>query len=453
MTRQNILNDFLENILKESIEIFNESHLKTPLKQTQDKSYEFKNDLFNKETSSKKNDFREFFSRKGLKPKIEKIEDFSLAVDLISGYSNTKIYSKRGLDAINLLHTFIENYVESVNDFKFLESKYKNIFKSFIKFLNTDILQVHYFTPLFRLDFSSKYTQKDLGNIKLTKINKDTFKIIKESIVGTGSVPGTMRRLGYVLESVVPFQNDTDEEDLIAINRFQKFLISAHLFTDGDLKMGSIYKNFTPWMYNSSKILNMSDVTLGPKSSKLNSRSYLELKTFYNKFLDLNLNGKDWSFIQVALDRFSSSILRNNSIEKIVDLNVALECLFSSAGETSLKITNRVSLLYGSDELMQEKCWIFIKNIYKLRNDILHGRKDGALDIAEDIEELEKIVRLSIRKFLNISLNISKKELKSEKKLKSDQNVRDYILNELDLCLINRVRLENFSNISKGLFS
>ena len=31
MTRQNILDDFLENILKESIEIFNESHLKTPL--------------------------------------------------------------------------------------------------------------------------------------------------------------------------------------------------------------------------------------------------------------------------------------------------------------------------------------------------------------------------------------------------------------------------------------
>ena len=217
--------------------------------------------------------------------------------------------------------------------------------------------------------------------------------------------------------------------------------------------MGSIYKNFTPWMYNSSKILNMSDVTLGPKSSKLNSRSYLELKTFYNKFLDLNLNGKDWSFIQVALDRFSSSILRNNSIEKIVDLNVALECLFSSPGETSLKITNRVSLLYGSDELTQEECWIFIKNIYKLRNDILHGRKDSALDIAEDIEELEKIVRSSIRKFLNISLNISKKELKSEKKLKSDQTVRDYILNELDLCLINRIRLENFSNISKGSFS
>ena len=64
-----------------------------------------------------------------------------------------------------------------------------------------------------------------MGNIKLTKINKDTFKIIKESMAGTGSVPGTMRRLGYVLECVVPFQNNTDEEDDIAINRFQKFLI------------------------------------------------------------------------------------------------------------------------------------------------------------------------------------------------------------------------------------
>ena len=66
-----------------------------------------------------------------------------------------------------------------------------------------------------------------------------------------------------------------------------------------------------------------------------------------NTYISLNLVkfDKNWSFIKVAIDRFSSSILRNDPIDKIVDLNVALECLFSSAGETSLKITNRTSKL------------------------------------------------------------------------------------------------------------
>ena len=451
--REKNLKIFLEDIIKQSSVIFNDINLKNPLKQTKEEQFEFKNNFFNKSYISDKNNFREFFSRKEVKSQIENIEDFNFAVDIISGYSNTKIYSKRGLDAKNILDSFIENYFMSNNTFKFSKLKFEQFFKNFIKFLNSDILQVHYFTPLFKLDFPSTTRRKDLGDIVLTQIDEIKFKIIKDSMVGTGTVPGIIRRLSYVLETTVPFQDDANEEDMIANKRFEKFLHAAHLFTVGDLKTGPIYKNFTLWMGNSSKVLNSTEVTVGSRTVKLNSRSYKNLKTFYGNFSSLDLTSKDWDFIQVSLERFSSSILRDNPIDTIVDLNVALECMFSSPGETSLKIANRSALMYGSDESEQERCWIFIKNVYRLRNNILHGRKENDLDITKEIIELENIIRFSIRKFLNLSTNLSKKELKSQKKLDSGMTIRDYLLTELDLSLINRKRLDEFLKVSDGPFS
>lgn len=455
MTRETQLKNFLTYIVKDSLEKLNEINLKQPLNQKSEKCYEFKNDdnKFFRESIVKKNNFEEFFSRPMIKQEIEKINDFNDAVDIVSGYPNTKIFSKRGLSAEILVHSFIENYVKNADDFKFVDSIFKKTIKSFINFLDSEILQSHYFTPLFRLSFGSKNVEKELGEIKLVKINGDQFKIVKESMVGDNrGVSGELRKLSYVLEVSVDFKNNHKEEDEIANQKFDKFLKAVYLFNKGDLKIGPIYKNYSPWMNNASKILNNRDIVLGPNTLKLTSTSFNKLKTFYYEFCNVDLEKKDWSFIQVAIDRFSSNIIRNNLIDKIVDLNVALECLFSSAGETSLKISNRCAMMVGLDENDQELCWNFIKNTYKLRNDVLHGRKENDFDITHDVMELERIIRISIRKFLNISKNISKTQLKSEGKIKKDDTLRDYVLNELDLGLINRTRLESFSIQSSGPF-
>lgn len=455
MTRETQLKNFLTYIVKDSLEKLNEINLKQPLNQKSEKCYEFKNDdnKFFRESIVKKNNFEEFFSRPMIKQEIEKINDFNDAVDIVSGYPNTKIFSKRGLSAEILVHSFIENYVKNADDFKFVDSIFKKTIKSFINFLDSEILQSHYFTPLFRLSFGSKNVEKELGEIKLVKINGDQFKIVKDSLVGDNrGVSGELRKLSYVLEVSVDFKNNHKEEDEIANQKFDKFLKAVYLFNKGDLKIGPIYKNYSPWMNNASKILNNRDIVLGPNTLKLTSTSFNKLKTFYYEFCNVDLEKKDWSFIQVAIDRFSSNIIRNNLIDKIVDLNVALECLFSSAGETSLKISNRCAMMVGLDENDQELCWNFIKNTYKLRNDVLHGRKENDFDITHDVMELERIIRISIRKFLNISKNISKTQLKSEGKIKKDDTLRDYVLNELDLGLINRTRLESFSIQSSGPF-
>ena len=67
----------------------------------------------------------------------------------------------------------------------------------------------------------------------------------------------------------------------------------------------------------------------------------------------------------------------------------------------------------------------------------------------DQINELEEILRICIRKFLNFSENLSVTDLKKQGKL-SNQTVRDYILDELDRGLINREKLDNFLKNANG---
>ena len=88
-----------------------------------------------------------------------------------------------------------------------------------------------------------------------------------------------------------------------------------------------------------------------------------------------------------------------------------------------------------------------------MRNDILHGRKPKDQISGDDIEELEEIIRICIKKFLNFSENLSVKELKVQGKLSKGKEVRDYVLEELDVGLINRAKLEEFLRQSVGRFN
>ena len=55
--------------------------------------------------------------------------------------------------------------------------------------------------------------------------------------------------------------------------------------------------------------------------------------------------------------------------------------------------------------------------------------------------------------YLIILISLISFELKSQKKMDSGMTIRDYLLTELDLSLINRTRLDEFLKISDGPFS
>ena len=406
MTKEITLKSFCKDFLQEVLTDCNKISLENPVLKKQDTQFSFKNNLFDDESKILKKDYSEFFSRNNVIKLIKNNGNFTFILGVLATYNNIKkLYSERHIEVENLVFYFIENYVIETDEFSFDKVEFEKLFKKFVAFLDSDILEVYYFTPLYNFSHSDKHEKKNFDDIILKRITPNfQFKIIKESLVGKKmDTPGQMYKLGYVLETTVPFKNNLEKEDKLANNKFNNFLNTALLFQTGDLKIGSLYRNYTEWTSRSSRSSQFDNMQLGNRIFEVKKTGMSNLKKFYHEYSKIKLESKEWSFIKVAIDRFRSSILRSEPIDKIVDLNVALECLFSSPMETSFKFANRISAILGTDDEQREYYWNFIKNEYKLRNDILHGRKADDININDELIQLEEITRNSIRKFLNLA--------------------------------------------------
>ena len=106
-------------------------------------------------------------------------------------------------------------------------------------------------------------------------------------------------------------------------------------------------------------------------------------------------------FLRTAIGRFNSSYERRDLADRLIDLVIALEALFGD-GEAS-SITYKVAMR-GASWLHapgSERCTTFrtIKKFYSERSKVVHGssHKDT---ISQRVDELEGMVRASLRRFL-----------------------------------------------------
>ena len=175
-------------------------------------------------------------------------------------------------------------------------------------------------------------------------------------------------------------------------------------------------------------------------NNKIKKRKIRLLKKFYDEFSQINFEDKELAFLKLAIRRFHLSMSRTDSQDKIVDINIALESLFSSAGDTSLKFAQRICTIIADDDEKREFYWNFSKDEYKLRNDIVHGRNPKNQAMEDVSKKLVEITRSSITKFLNLIKHYSGKD------------IRKKILDDLDVGLINRTKLEKFLLKTTGSF-
>ena len=291
-----------------------------------------------KKTIFKKN-FLEFFSRSKILKAIRTTEFFPDIIELISAHKIIKeLFPGKTGGEEQLIAQFLINYTEEINGFEFNRDKFNSLFLDFWNFLSQKNLEIPYFTPLFQIE--SKIPKKKFDNITLERITPDQFKIIKESFVGKElATPSFLYNLGYVLHTSISHKNNLKKENLLAESNFNDFINCGLIFSRGNLMVGPLYRNYTNWTRFSSTYTHTSGINLDSRNYKFTKTSSENLEDFYNSFRQLNLDVKGWKFIKIAIDRFSSSIQRRNSIDKIIDLYVALESLFSTPGENSgLKI-------------------------------------------------------------------------------------------------------------------
>ncbi len=104
----------------------------------------------------------------------------------------------------------------------------------------------------------------------------------------------------------------------------------------------------------------------------------------------------------VALTRFSSSYERRELVDRLIDLVIALEALFSGSdpGNVTFKIAVRSACWLKPPG--QERLTMFqaIKKSYNLRSNAVHAR-GREQPTAEDIDELESTVRACLIRFLD----------------------------------------------------
>lgn len=135
----------------------------------------------------------------------------------------------------------------------------------------------------------------------------------------------------------------------------------------------------------------------------------------------------DLSRYQVPVEIFRDSFYKNNPIERGLDLITCLESLFSqSPGDIRFKLAFRTSFLLDFGKTTPHETFVFIKEAYKHRSNLVHGRRDKRSDarkwFVKNMEELEGIVRRAL--FITI-------ELKRKGVNLSEENIDRYVLTDV----------------------
>lgn len=106
--------------------------------------------------------------------------------------------------------------------------------------------------------------------------------------------------------------------------------------------------------------------------------------------------------VQLAFARFNSSYEKRDIVDRLIDLIIALEALFTddNRGEVTFKVALRCGFWLKPPGNEREALFRTIKRAYGMRSQVVHGRR-GKAPTDKQLEKLEGIVRDCLRKYLN----------------------------------------------------
>jgi hypothetical protein len=112
-----------------------------------------------------------------------------------------------------------------------------------------------------------------------------------------------------------------------------------------------------------------------------------------------------YPYIYVTLDRYNSSLTRQNLDDKIIDATIALESLIS--GKTELRFKFALFLSHIVESNPEQRLIIFdlLKNLYDARSNLVHGSGtkkdiDKTNKIIEQLPKLDSILQRAINYYL-----------------------------------------------------
>ncbi len=105
---------------------------------------------------------------------------------------------------------------------------------------------------------------------------------------------------------------------------------------------------------------------------------------------------KDQS-LRISLRRFNSAVSKPGLEDKVIDLAISLESIFSSMSEISFRFSLYNSLLSGGDAASKANSFKRLKKLYDYRSKIVHGAVPPESQwLDQNWEALVKIAKLSL---------------------------------------------------------
>ena len=125
------------------------------------------------------------------------------------------------------------------------------------------------------------------------------------------------------------------------------------------------------------------------------------LQGFFNEYH--HVVGQVPTSVQLAFARFNASYEKRDIVDRLIDLIIALEALFTdrNPGGVTFKVALRCGFWLKPPGKEREALFRTIKRAYGMRSDAVHARPDKAPPTDEQLEKLEGIVRDCLLKYLD----------------------------------------------------
>ena len=261
--------------------------------------------------------------------------------------------------------------------------------------------------PLFNFELKEESGQEFQisDQIKLRRIKPDELANIKKHplIFTLGDSFLLLNPKTFVFEIKA---NDTKEEDLLVYQA----LLAMRLF-----KTGSVCCKHFLHLENSKLCYFFTINTPIPRwvedNYLLNIDEIDEIKKLLGKIIQIQL-GKNISF-RVACERFSRSFEERRDDDKIIDLAIAFESLFTAENTSRSNVMGELiglgcAMLLGTNQKERDAIKQFLIKAFIIRNKIIHGSEvktpliinNEKYQMSDVTSKLREFLRSSIKKLI-----------------------------------------------------
>jgi len=343
----------------------------------------------------------------------------------LSKYLNDKEYMSAAFQEQGFLINILLDFIRETNSFNFNEEKFESIYKGIEEYAFSEFLQFSCSAQMY--NFSC-----DVDEIIIDKeitINRYTEEECKK-IWGRGHFWGSRPRfptnpndfkikVRFPKEKKSLTAGDNREKEAIVI--LKNVLTLLRLFKDYNLRIGPIEVASEQWLPSMSLHISGEHEAMPVGQYKLNSSEQGALRELWGKIQRMNLTNV--YSLEIALKRFNFVHERIDSEDKLIDIMIGIETLFSESNdEIRYKTSLRTSLLIGKGLEDRKKIFKIMQKAYDLRSKLVHGEQlvatirvpapvDLEFPIGEFINFIKNYFADSIKSFINLSQNYNQQQI------------------------------------------